>query len=162
MNRDEKHLKIYKLHHEDTVFLRIIRQGIVFQNVHHDWKDGNLLIHVLCLHTEGQVRSKGKHIQHLQLTCTVSNCLQSGIRPQSVKIIFYFICTETEKKKKKKGGGEGEGGVSKSVYHPNQQTLTMRPLRRRYGESNKGTTVHRSAPQLCSACLMNAIIWARQ
>lgn len=41
-----------------------------------------------------------------KLTCTVSNCLQSGIRPQGVKVIFYFICTETEKKKKRGEGGE--------------------------------------------------------
>lgn len=42
-----------------------------------------------------------------ELTCTVSNCLQSGIGPQGVKIIFYFICRETEtEKKEKRGSGE--------------------------------------------------------
>lgn len=48
-----------------------------------------------------------------QLTCTVSNCLQSGIRPQGVEIIFYFICTETQRRKKKGvwGRGRKKGGV---------------------------------------------------
>lgn len=30
-----------------------------------------------------------------QLTCTISNRLQSGIGPQGVKVILHFICTET-------------------------------------------------------------------
>lgn len=57
---------------------------------------------------------KGKKKKHImsQLTCTVSNCLHSGIRPQGVKIILYFICTETQEKKKEgvRGGERGRGG----------------------------------------------------
>ena len=50
-----------------------------------------------------------------------------------------FISSAHKQRRREKGGvsGEGRGGV------PKHQTLTMRRLRRRYGESNKGTAVHR-------------------
>lgn len=67
-----------------------------------------------------------------------------------------FISSAQKQRRRTKWRREGE------YLDAPRQTPTMRPLRRRYGETNKGAAVHRSAPRLCSACLMNAIIRARQ
>lgn len=34
------------------------------------------------------------------LTCTISNCLQSAIWPQSVKVILHFIWTEGQQERR--------------------------------------------------------------
>ena len=83
-----------------------------------------------------------------KLTCTVSNCLQSGVGPQGVEIVFYFICTGNREEREEGWLGEGEGRARGPAFAARRRQPPTRPLKRRYGGSNKGTAVHRGTPRL--------------
>lgn len=59
----------------------------------------------------------------------------------------------------KQGGGGGGEHLNITAQPANSAKQAFKPT---YGGSSKGTAVHRRAPRLCWACLMNAIIPARQ